>query len=141
MVGIAALTQPDEIDMNRLDEEIGVMENSGPKRRRFSLKIAIGALALAAAGLTYSYRVGSEVDKAHVELQSQAAKIQSLSIDLAKLSSVVEHAVDHQLPPGICVCVSKAPGSQVTRLCPAKNDTCDDESRGICAAQHPEYQC
>lgn len=127
--------------MNKVDEEIGVMENSGPKRRRFSLRIAIGALVLATAGLTYSYRVGSEVDKAHVELQSQAAQIQSLSVDLAKLSSVVERAADHQLPPGICVCVSKAPGSQVTRLCAAKNDACDDESRVICAAQHPEYQC
>jgi len=117
-------------------------KDSRPKRRRLSFKLAIGALLVAVAGATYSFRVGSETEALRQQVQAQSQQIDKTSMDVAVVQVLLQKATfEPQSPPGICVCVKKDPGLQVTLLCSAKNPTCDNESREICEAQNPEFDC
>jgi len=116
--------------------------NWRPRKRHYSLKLAISALIIAIAGAAYTYRVGVESVQLQQQIHVQGQTITTISKEVAVLTTQNDKpSFELKSPPGICLCVKKYPGPQVSKMCPAKNEACDDESREICEAQNPDSYC
>ena len=119
-------------------------DNRHPRRRRFSLKVAVAALVLAVAGAGYSYHVGKQAEDLQRKVQVQTERIDKISVDLAGRNGKHEsssHGYHLHYPPGICVCVSKPPVNEPRRSCMAKTEVCDRESREVCEGKNPGFYC
>ena len=106
------------------------------------LRVFVIAMAIGIAGTAgFTYKVSSDAQRLAEEQQKQVQQIQDLREKVSYLMPF--HSSNDQTIslPTFCVCISKTSGPQKKEFCPAKNDTCDKESREVCQARYPDHQC
>lgn len=101
------------------------------------------AIGIGVAGnIGFTYKATADTARLEEQVQIQQRQIVELAKDVAVLKvSKVDKSSLSDLPSGICMCVKKSSGRQMSKPCPAQAEICDNESSKICNSLNPGYEC
>ncbi|EHK2856267.1 hypothetical protein K6P01_004565 [Vibrio parahaemolyticus] len=100
--------------------------------------------SVVATDAAFTYNNNDNIQENTAYNHQQAKQISQLQIEVAELGvrNNLELASNFKHQPASCSCIKKDnAGKQEFINCPAKNFTCDEESRNTCEAVYENYEC